>query len=96
MFVIRSSVYEKLCIHLSSKRSFWKHAFHCKFNNLLRFLSHHLTKSSFFHSTNIVGVVIINLLLKLLACNFDLISVYNDYIISCVNVRCKLRFVLSS
>ena len=38
MFVIRSSVYEKLCIHLSSKRSFRKHTFYGKFDNFFWFL----------------------------------------------------------
>ena len=34
----KSSVYEKLCIHLSSKRSFRKHTFYGKFDNFFWFL----------------------------------------------------------
>ena len=44
----------------------------------------------------IIRVIVINLLVHLLTCYLNLLSVNNDYIITCVNVWCKLRFVLSS
>src|SRR5699024_9196263 len=96
MCMIRSSVHVKFLDHVSSHRSFREHSFNSKLDNLLRFLCHHLSECCLSHSSNIIGVIVVDLLLKLLTCYFYFLCVYNDHIIACVDVRCVLRFVLSS
>ena len=96
MCMLWASVYMKFLDHVSSHRSFREHSFNSQLDYFLRFLCHHLSKCSLSHSTYIIGVIVVNLLLKFLSCNFYFLCVYNDYIIACINVRCILRFVLSS
>ena len=94
--MLRTSVYVKLCIHLSSQRSLRKHALYSELDNLLRLLVHHLTQGGLFHTAYVIRVMIVNLLIQLLAGYFDLVCIYNDYIISGVDVRSKDCFVLTS
>ena len=86
----------KLCVHFSSKRTLRKHALNSVLDYSFRVSVKHLTKCSALLTTNVVCVVPVNLLIKLLTCNFDLLSVYYDYEIACINVRCVDSFVLSS
>ena len=81
MIVLRTSVYVKLCIHLSSQRSLRKHALYSELDNLLRLLVHHLTQSGLFHTAYVIRVMIVNLLIQLLAGYFDLVCIYNDSLV---------------
>ena len=61
-----------------------------------RLLVQHLSQSCRLKTTNIIRVCIVQLLIQLLACYSNLLSIDHDYIITCINMRGKLRLILSS
>ncbi len=70
--------------------------FNCKLDNLLRLLCKHLTQGGFLHTANIIGMMIVNLLIQLLAGYSDLCCVYYDHIITGIDMGGKGGFILSS
>ena len=96
LLVLRSCIYMKLLNHRSSQRSLWKHSLNSQLNNAFWLLLHHLCQSSLFHSANIVRVIVIYLLAQFFTSYFNFLSVNYDYVVTCINMRCKFRFILSS
>ena len=67
-----------------------------QFDNLFRFLSHFFFQGNFFHASNVIGMMVVNLLIHLLTGYLNLLCIDYDYVIACINMGCELRFVLSS
>lgn len=72
------------------------HSLNSKLDDLFRLLVHHLSQSCGLESAYIIGMSVVDLLIQLLACHFNLVSVYNDYKIACIDMRSENRLILSS
>ena len=96
MIVLCTCINMKLGVHLSSERSLGKHSLNSTFNYLTGRVCKSVLKGLFLHSAYIIGVIVIDLLIKLLAGYLNLCSVDNDNIITGVKVGSEDRLILSS
>ena len=98
MFVFASCVNIQIAQQFSSQTVFRKHTFYYFLHQLfssVRF-SHQTSRSDFTLSTRITRIAQINLIVPLVTSELNFVSIDNNYIITAIYVRSKVRFVLTS
>ena len=84
MLVVGACVYEKLLVHLRTKRSLGEHTLDSVFNHSLGMLLEHLAETDLLESANILGLSVVDLLIQLMTGNLDLLGINDDHIVPAV------------
>jgi hypothetical protein len=85
VFVAREHV--QFLVHLAAERTFRKHALHREFDGALGMLLEELAESDGLDAADGSGVVVVDLVVELVAGDFDLLRVQHDDVIAHVDVR---------
>ena len=96
MSVLRACINLQFLEHLSAELSIRKHTFYSMSDDFFRLLCLKLFESDLAEAARISGMSLVDLFFSLLACNLNLFSVDNDYIVTTVNMRCVSRLLLSA
>src|SRR6185295_4108413 len=93
MFVAREHM--QLLVHLAAERALGEHALHREFNGALGMLLEELAESDGLDTTDGAGVMPVDLVVELVARDFDLSGVQHDDVVAGVNVRGERGLVLA-
>ena len=95
MRMFSTSIYVQFAIHLFTQLVLRQHAANSHFNNAFRTFFKHVACLCKRRTTGITGMTEIRLLNEFFTCEFYFCCVYNDYIIACIYMRGKCRFMFS-